>query len=233
MDVPFRVDHPRGPLLNEEQVREMYEGREMTMQEIADELVCPPSRVARTMKAYGISSRRAIPRSKINSGDQNPNWKGGRHMLSGTYVWIHFPAHPCANGSGYVAEHVAVAYEKYGYAAPPGHVVHHINMRHTDNRPENLVYMPKRLHHMVHRQFEQVVPILLERGILTFDLEHGYYVTGTEPKVLRWDEWRVCELEDCGKEFLVKTKRPHQRFCSVQCVAANRRGRQRTEWAVR
>ena len=201
------------------EIRRMYLDEGMTQTEIAEAKGCSPTCVQRAMKRHGIPSRPAAKRDQ--RGEKNTSWSGGRREHQG-YIRLAQPDHPLADKTGGVAEHVAVAYEKYGHAAPDGHVVHHVNMRSGDNRPENLVYVPKRLHHLLHRQFEQVVPILMERGILTFDLEHGYYVTGTEPKVLQWDEMRACA--HCGEDFLVKTKRPTQRFCSQDCGRFGRVG---------
>jgi hypothetical protein len=217
--------------LDEAELRRLYEDEGMTQVEIAAQLGYSAHVIQSAVERFGIRSRPAAPRRGVGAGARNPGWKGGRHLLNGTYVWIHAPDHPCANKLGYVAEHVAVAYEKYGHPAPPNQVVHHINMVHQDNRPENLVYVPKRLHHMLHRQLEQLIPGLLDRSIVEFDLERGYHFAGEDAPPLMWDERRACE--QCGEEFVVQTKRPRQRFCSRGCSQASRRGHPRTEWAVR
>ena len=215
-------------VIDPREVRRLYVDEGMTQREVAAVLGCSAGGVQRVIERHGIPSRRAIKRDQ--RGSKNTSWQGGRRV-QGSYVVLCLPDHPLADPYGTGAEHVAVAYDKYGHAAPPGYVVHHVNMLKHDNRDDNLVYVPKRLHHLLHRQFEQVVPILLERGILSFDLEHGYYVTGTEPPALRWDQRRPCE--QCGDEFLVRTKAPGQRFCTPACYRDSRRGRPRAEWARR
>lgn len=215
---------------DEAELRHLYASG-LTQAEIAERFGIDQPAVCKAFRRFGIVARVAAPRPGIGAGSKNPGWRGGRHLLNGTYTVIYAPDHPCANKQGYVMEHVAVAYEKYGHAAPFGHVTHHINMRQWDNRPENLAYITKRAHHLMHRQFEQFAATLLERGVLSFDVENGYQVVGAPVLPLLVDEQRPCE--HCGEAFRITTKRPRQRFCSRGCVAGWRRGRARTEWAHR
>jgi len=49
--------------------------------------------------------------------------------------------------SGYVYEHILVWEKANGRPLPDGYVVHHLNGLKYDNRPENLVAIPKGKHH--------------------------------------------------------------------------------------
>ena len=216
---PEEADMAKHSSFDVEEVRRLYIDEVMSQEEIAVIIGCSQAHVSRILRRNDIPRRPAIKRDQ--RGERNTSWRGGRRVHQG-YVYLCLPDHPLADIHGTVPEHIAVAYEKYGHAAPTGQVVHHINMISTDNWPENLVYVPKRLHHLLHRQFEQVVPLLLKRGILSFDVTHGYYVTGTTPSVLKWDEQRSCE--QCGESFLVQTKRPTQRYCGLPCAHIGRRG---------
>lgn len=71
-------------------------------------------------------------------------------MLSAGYRIVKAPDHPLVQGNGWLGEHRAVAYEKYGPGPHACHwcgtdhdwpdlVVDHLNEQKADNRPENLV----------------------------------------------------------------------------------------------
>lgn len=45
-------------------------------------------------------------------------------------------------------------YERhYGIKIPPDYDIHHINFNHEDNRVENLILLPKKLHQRIHKCF--------------------------------------------------------------------------------
>lgn len=83
-------------------------------------------------------------------GEKNPAWKGGRHKLKSGYIVIYQPDHPRAmlhkGNKRYVYEHILVWEEANGRPLPDGWVVHHINGKRSDNRPENLLGLPKKSH---------------------------------------------------------------------------------------
>jgi len=54
--------------------------------------------------------------------------------------------HHRANKLGYVAEHIFVWEKAHNQPLPDGWVVHHLNGKKQDNRPENLLGMAKRGH---------------------------------------------------------------------------------------
>lgn len=87
------------------------------------------------------------------TGESNPNWKGGRSVASNGYVLIRVGVgHPLADVRGYAYEHRLVAYASAGRSPEPGEHVHHINGDKTDNRPENLEVVPADEHRVRHRR---------------------------------------------------------------------------------
>ena len=74
---------------------------------------------------------------KSKKGSGNPNWKGGRIMISG-YVYLYSPTHPAATKLGYVAEHRLVMEASLGRYLNAQEAVHHINEDRCDNRIANL-----------------------------------------------------------------------------------------------
>lgn len=68
--------------------------------------------------------------------EQNPNWKGGRHV--GEYVYVRYPDHPHCKRCGYILEHRLVMEKHLGRHLRPGEVVHHCNGKKHDNRIDNL-----------------------------------------------------------------------------------------------
>jgi len=78
-------------------------------------------------------------------GSKNPHWKGGRSKQPSGYILILAPNHPKAHNN-YVREHVIVWEQAHGKTVPEGWIIHHLNGIKDDNRPRNLVAMPKGKH---------------------------------------------------------------------------------------
>ena len=66
-------------------------------------------------------------------------------------------------------EHHLVMQQKIGRPICKGEIVHHLNARRDDNRPENLALCANKSHHAtVHRSLDLVVSRLIEQGVITF-----------------------------------------------------------------
>ncbi len=78
-------------------------------------------------------------------GENHHKWKGGRRKNNG-YIHILKPNHPKADKLGYILEHRYVWEEAHGSPIPKGWVIHHLNGIRHDNRPQNLVAVPKCKH---------------------------------------------------------------------------------------
>lgn len=143
------------------------------------------------MKKMQIPARKAAKRNQY--GPNNSSWKGGRILVGSTtpdghriesdkkgkkkYYKILCRNHPNSDKYGYVFEHVKVALEAAGRTKlEKDECVHHINCIKTDNRPENLCICYKKVHRGYHAGLENLIPPLLESGIIGFDKDKGYYI---------------------------------------------------------
>lgn len=77
------------------------------------------------------------------SGEHSHNWKGGRRLAQG-YIYLLQKEHPRANNRGYVLEHILVLEQKLGHPLKANEIGHHLNGIRSDNRPENLIALPKK-----------------------------------------------------------------------------------------
>lgn len=98
----------------------------------------------------------AIKESQI--GNANGNWRGVIvRRMDGSYTRIWKPSHPRADSLGYVLEHILNAEKKLGRAIASTEVVHHINGRKNDNRPENLIICKNQTEHLkIHQEAKNV-----------------------------------------------------------------------------
>lgn len=138
----------------------LYEQRVVnrkSTEEIAAMVGCTSSTVATHLKRWGITVNKKTP----PSGDRNfKRYKRGRSSSGKEYVFVWMPEHPNANGNGWVAEHRLVASEELGRPLREGEVVHHVNGKTDDNRPENLMVFKSGSEH---KAFHENPPLWVPR----------------------------------------------------------------------
>ncbi len=141
---------------NKEEIKELYWEKDFLQREIAKHYGVSRSTIEEVMRIFGIRTRTksealrlayASGKAKINRprGSNSPHWRGGRRM-NGEYVYIYKPEHPRATKAGTVLESVLNWEKANNQEVPKGWIVHHINGIKSDNRPKNLIAMPKRKH---------------------------------------------------------------------------------------
>jgi hypothetical protein len=86
------------------------------------------------------------------SGENHPNWNGGRKKTNEGYILIYFPNHRQAASDGYIFEHRLIMEKILGRYLNPKEVVHHKNEIPDDNRLENLELFENAGYH---RQFHK------------------------------------------------------------------------------
>ena len=182
------------PPFSEDELNDAYTNKGMSQAEIAEAFGTTQKVVWLAMKKMGIPARVARKRNQL--GENNTAWKGGRVLVgtktydghrffssrnpSKAYYMVKRRGHPNANKQGYVFEHVEIALNAAGRKKldSPKECVHHINFIRTDNRPGNLVICTQDKHREYHGKLGNLVGELLDRGIVGFDKETGYYLRG-------------------------------------------------------
>lgn len=89
---------------------------------------------------------RFSPRTEFKKGQPAHNFKGGKFKDKYGYIRIRKKDHHRANQTGYVYEHIVIWEESNNKILPADWVIHHYNGIKDDNRPENLVGMPRKNH---------------------------------------------------------------------------------------
>ena len=99
--------------------------------------------------------------------EQRPNWKGGKRTVQG-YVFIRSSSNP--GNKGYKLEHRMIWEKVHDKTLPKDWVVHHLNGIRGDNRPNNLVAMPRQKHHRLHeamaKRIQELEAIIRQQGLL-------------------------------------------------------------------
>lgn len=115
-------------------------------------------------KERWVAIRRGVPESgrcqrcatKVQKGDKNPNWKGGRFVAKSGYVIVRLQPEdffrPMAGKSGYIMEHRLVMAKHLGRCLQPWELVHHKNGIKGDNRYENLKLTTNGSHAVEHNK---------------------------------------------------------------------------------
>lgn len=133
--------------LPEGKLRALYLDEKMGSSKLARIFNCDAQTVIRRLEEIGIPRRKQTE----YHGEFGPAWRGGRRKRADGYIGILTPNHPKADSGGYVPEHILVCEKTLGKPLPEGWIVHHLNGIRDDNRPENLVPMPKGAHN---KQFD-------------------------------------------------------------------------------
>ena len=88
--------------------------------------------------------------TEFKPGQMPYQFKGYRYTqsrkTSGVYKMLYMPEHPYCTSSGHVREHRYVMEQVLGRYLETGEIVHHLNGKTLDNRPENLEVMAKADH---------------------------------------------------------------------------------------
>lgn len=112
---------------------ELYSGG-ISQEKIGDEIGVSQPIVSRYLRSAGVETGR-------RTGEDHPNWNGGRIDQNGyAYVLVRTddPYYQMAQSSGYVAEHRLIMAEYLERPLMSHETVHHINGKKKDNRLENL-----------------------------------------------------------------------------------------------
>jgi hypothetical protein len=156
------------PFSKEEVSRRYYEEKE-GMKEIAEAAGTSRQRLGRWMNFWNLPRRSCAEgvRTKwIREGRESlsPNWSGGKWLKKREKEWrVYAPSHPRAQNSS-VAEHILVAEKRIGRFLEEEEVVHHLDLNHANNVPENLCVMTNSQHKTLHNVLGDVGIGLLVAG---------------------------------------------------------------------
>lgn len=120
-------------IIPDKKVIELYVNNGMSVQQISKILSIGTNPLYKRLRELGVMRSFGETR-KLNhstSGENNPNWRGGKYVHGGyVMIWI---------DGKHVYEHRFVAERKLGRKLKAGEVVHHIDKNKLNNSPENIV----------------------------------------------------------------------------------------------
>lgn len=158
-------------------IKTLYEGTDLTLQAIADQLGVPVSVIYRVVNTnYTVEQRRERKRvcyRNSKRGELNPmrgkareqhhNYKGRVADGKGYFMILKPEWYTGRRGSKHVFEHSVVVCAGLGITeVPKGWCVHHCNEVKTDNRFENLVLLTTGDHRRLHTSLEASTTISKE-----------------------------------------------------------------------
>jgi|SRR5690554_6681668 len=130
--------------IDENRLRHMIEVERLQQRKVADIFGVHTVTIERRCRKLGLKTQRTGPRS----GDQHPEWKGGKRVDADGYVVVYCPEHPNARKQKTMLEHRLVMENHIGRFLRPEEVVHHVNGNKQDNRIENLMLFSKNSSHL-------------------------------------------------------------------------------------
>jgi len=132
---------------NKDWLTEQYWKKQLSSCQIAKICGVRKNAILRSMKKLNIPRRTLSEARKGKfSGSNNAQWKGGRSVAKGGYVYIYVFEHPNKNNRNCVFEHRLIMEKHIGRYLYLWETVHHINGIKTDNRIENLKLLPGNEH---------------------------------------------------------------------------------------
>jgi hypothetical protein len=148
-----------------DELSHLYRDEKLSTLEIAKKFGVCSKTIQHAMKQLGISRRSYAEALKIAvetgrskpcpppgftfmKGIKNPQWKGGKRLSHDGYIEILRSSAPkgASGTQKYIKEHRLVWEQTHNKPLSEGWVVHHINGIKTDNRPSNLIALPKASH---------------------------------------------------------------------------------------
>lgn len=153
LGIKARIRTSRHAKLNDKDwLRNAYLEDKRSIASLAREIGCTVGPVRDALRALGIKTRgnkaayEELIRTSPRHGENAANWRGGRKQTGAGYWYVYQPDHPYATKAGYVMEHRLVMEKMIGRYLEPGEVVHHINGKKDNNRPENLELKENGIH---------------------------------------------------------------------------------------
>ena len=123
---------------------------------------CPQCGGRKFYKRHLCRSCENKRRANFQTGEGNPNWKGGKSRQSNGYVYVLGKRE--GRKHRYQLEHTFV-WERANGRLPDGWVIHHLNGIKSDNRLENLTAMPRKHHNpmLVAKPYQERIRHLEEK----------------------------------------------------------------------
>jgi DNA-binding XRE family transcriptional regulator len=180
--------HPE--IWNKELIEHMYNELGLFQYEIAKELGVTRSAIENVMRHLKIKTRDksealkfAYSQKKVKpylldrpKGEKSRMWKGGRFKENRDgYVFLYKPDYYKHHRDKYVLEHQYIWETFNNQKLPENYVVHHLNGIRDDNRPENLVAVPKPQHEkhtllkLAQKRIRELEEIIKNSTISVFD----------------------------------------------------------------
>jgi len=131
-------------------IKDLYLDKKLSSNEIAEKFNCSPATIQFYLKRMGCT-RNISEANKIAIAHGRMKFTRKEKITTNEgYIYIRKFGHPRTTHEGYVLEHIVVWEQYHQRRLPEGWVIHHLNGIRGDNRPENLVAMPRGKHTTLH-----------------------------------------------------------------------------------